>query len=141
MEYKRYDNYLAIRLDKNEEIIASLNKIINDEGINSGIVNAIGATNDFTINTFNTTLKKYQENNFKGTYEIVSLTGNITLKDNEPYIHLHMACADNNGNVVGGHLKSSIISATLEMFITIIDKKINRKYDLATGLNLMEFDK
>ena len=93
MEYKRYDNYLAIRLDKNEEIIASLNKIINDEGIN------------------------------------------------EPYIQLHMACADNNGNVVGGHLKSSIISATLEMFITIIDKNINRKYDLATGLNLMEFDK
>lgn len=35
MEYKRYDNFLVIRLDKNEEIIASLNKIIKDEGINS----------------------------------------------------------------------------------------------------------
>ena len=59
--------------------------------------------------------------------------------NSETYLHLHMSCADEKGNVVGGNLNECIISATCEMFINIVDGSIERELDLKTGLNILKF--
>lgn len=83
--------------------------------------------------------KKYYANDFKGSFEIVSLTGTIDTMDDGFYCHLHLSAGNERGQVFGGHLNRAVVSATCEMVIRMIDGKIDRKYDDVTGLNLFHF--
>ena len=112
MEYRRFDNQIIARIDKGEEIQEQLKLIALKENIALATVNALGAVGNFTVGVFKVEEKKYYANEFKGNYEIVSLTGTITTKDSEYYAHLHMSAGDAEGNVFGGHLNTAIVSAT-----------------------------
>ena len=59
--------------------------------------------------------------------------------DGEFYTHLHMSAGNQYGQMFGGHLNRAVISATCEMFITVIDGKVDRKKDPVTGLNILKF--
>ena len=68
MEYKRFNNTIVARIDKGEEILDKIKEISLKENIKLANVNALGATNDFTVGVFNTSLKKYYSNEFKGSF-------------------------------------------------------------------------
>ena len=71
--------------------------------------------------------------------EITSLIGNITVKNGEPYVHLHITVAGKGGNVYGGHLLKTVISATAEIFITVLPGTVERfESDSSPKLNLMK---
>lgn len=139
MESKRFDNKVVVRLDKGEEVIASLMKIVNQYNIKLGNVQALGATNYVKVGLFNVEEKRYYSRELRQDMEITSLIGNISCKDGEPYLHLHINVADDHQNVYGGHLNECVISATCEMFIDIIDGKVDRLFDEEIGLNLIKF--
>ena len=139
MEYKRNKNIIIARLDKGEEVLECIKELALKENIKLANINALGATNDFTVGVYKIDEKKYDSNTFKGNYEIVSLTGSINTMNNEFYTHIHMSCGDEHGKVVGGHLNRAIISATCEMFIYIIDDVVDRFHDDEIGLNLFKF--
>lgn len=139
MEYKKFENTIITRIDKGEEILEKIKEIALLENIKLANINALGATNDFTVGVFKTEEKKYYSNNFKGDFEIVSLTGTINTMNNEFYSHIHMSAGNDKGEVFGGHLNRAIVSATCEMVINIIDGKVDRKYDETVGLNLFSF--
>lgn len=141
MEYKRFNNKIVARIDKGEEILEKIKEIALKENIKLANVNALGATNDFTVGVYNIDEKKYYSNSFTGNFEIVSLTGSINTMDGEFYTHIHMSCGDSEGKVFGGHLNRAVVSATCEMFIDIIDGYVDRFNDSETGLNLFEFEK
>ena len=140
MEYKRFGNKIVARIDRGEEILDNIKKIALKENIRLANVNALGATNDFTVGVYNLDEKKYYSNSFKGAFEIVSLTGSINTLNGEFYTHIHMACGNDKGEVFGGHLNRAIVSATCEMFIDIIDGEVDRFKDDVTGLNLFKFE-
>ena len=139
MEYKKVKNHIIIRLDVGEEIISSIMNILKNEKISFATVTGIGATNDFTVGTYDVTNQLYKKSNYKGVYEIVSLLGNTSTMNNEPYIHIHMSAADKNNNVVGGHLNEAYISATAEIVLEIIEANVDRIKDPNTGLNIFKF--
>ena len=139
MEYKRFKNTIICRIDKGEEILEQIKILSLKENIKLANINALGATNDFTVGVFNIEEKKYYSNNFKGNFEIVSLTGTINTMNNEFYTHIHMSAGNDKGEVFGGHLNRAIVSATCEMVINIIDGIVDRKYDNEIGLNLFKF--
>lgn len=141
MEYKRFNNTIVARLDKDEEIISTIEHICIQEHIDVAMINGIGAVDNIVLGIFDTENKSYYSDNYSGDFEIVSLSGNFTRKDENPYLHLHMSIANNKtGQMYGGHLSKGIISATGEIFITVIDGKINRVFDESIGLNLLKFD-
>lgn len=123
MEYRKFSNTIVVRIDKGEEILEKIKEIALKENIKLANINALGATNDFTVGVFKTTEKKYYSNNFKGDFEIVSLTGTINTMNNEFYAHIHMSAGNDKGEVFGGHLNRAIVSATCEMIINIIERK------------------
>ena len=99
----------------------------------------LGAINDFTAGVYNTATKEYHSIQFQGAFEIVSLTGTVTRKDGDVYLHLHIAAGDEEGHVHGGHLNRAIISATAEIQIQVIDGEIGREFSQEIGLNLFKF--
>ncbi|MBD9139114.1 MAG: DNA-binding protein [Clostridiales bacterium] len=139
MEYRRFGNTIVARIDRGEEILAAIREIAGAEHIQLASVSALGATNDFTVGVYNVDEKQYHANDFKGNFEIVSLTGTINTMDGEFYTHLHMSAGDEKGQVFGGHLNRAVVSAVCEMVITVIDGVVDRRFSEEIGLNLFRF--
>ena len=139
MRYARFGNTIAARIDRGEEILEELKKIALAEDIRLAHISALGAVGDFTVGVFHTAEKQYHANQFTGDWEIVSLTGSVTRKDGAFYAHLHMSAGGADGAVVGGHLNRAVVSATCEMFITVLDGTVERRFNETVGLNLFEF--
>ena len=139
MEYRKFNNTIVARIDKGEEILEKIKEIALKENIKLANVNALGATNDFTVGVYKVDEKKYYSNSFQGNFEVVSLTGTINTMNDEFYTHIHMSAGNDKGEVFGGHLNRAIVSATCEMIINIIDGNVDRFYDEEIGLNLFKF--
>lgn len=140
MDYRRFKNTIIVcRIDKGEEILEKIKEIALKENIKLANINALGATNDFTVGVFKTEEKKYYSNEFRGDFEIVSLTGTINTMNGEFYTHIHMSAGNDKGEVFGGHLNRAIVSATCEMVINIIDGVVDRDFNDEIGLNLFKF--
>lgn len=139
MEYRRFEDTIIARIDKGEEILEKIKEIALEEKIELASIHALGAICDFTVGVFKTEEKEYIASDFKGNFEIVSLTGTITTMDDEFYSHIHMSAGNEKGEVFGGHLNRAIVSATCEMVINIVNGKVNRYFDQEVGLNLLKF--
>lgn len=139
MDYRRFGSKIVARIDKGEEILEKLKEIALKENIKLAGVSALGATNDFTVGVYKVDEKKYYSNEFKGNFEIVSLTGTVNTMNGEFYSHIHMSAGNDRGEVFGGHLNEAVVSATCEMIIDIIDGRVDRRYSEEIGLNLFEF--
>lgn len=139
MEHKRSAHTVILRLDRNDEIISSLEKIAEEENIKTASFSGIGATDNFTVGVFSLHKQTYEKFTFTGNHEITDLTGNITFVDNKPYIHAHITCSGEGAKVVGGHLLEGVISLTGEIFINISDGKVGRKFDEELKINRLDF--
>lgn len=53
MDYRRLKNTIVCRIDKGEEILEKIKEIALKENIKLANINALGATNDFTVGVFN----------------------------------------------------------------------------------------
>ena len=120
MDYRRFGNTIVARFDRGEEITAQLRALCEKENIRLASVEALGATDEFTVGVYNVDEHQYHALTFTGAHEIVSLTGTVNTMNGEYYSHLHM-------------------SATCEMVIRVIDGAVDRFKDDVTGLNLFKF--
>ena len=140
MGYKKFNNHYVLRLEKNEEILTKIKELCEKEDIFLGTISGLGAANKVEIGLFNTETKEYKTTTMEGMFEITSLIGNITRKENEVYLHCHINFSDLSLQVYGGHLVSATISATGEIMITKIEGKVNREKNEEIGLNLFKFE-
>ena len=139
MEYRKFNDTYVIRLNKGEEVIESLKNLCRDEDIKLAEITGLGASDFVEIGVFNIYTKEYNTKVFEGMFEITSLVGNVTRKDGEVYLHIHINFGDEEGLVKGGHLVKSKISATSEIILRKIDGEVGRKLDEEIGLNLLNF--
>jgi predicted DNA-binding protein with PD1-like motif len=117
---------IVSRILPGEDLKSSLQNIIDLKGLKSGIILCmVGSITQGALRMSNGEKKI-----FKGTFEIVSAEGTISNSG----IHVHIAIADSEGTVYGGHLlKGCYVHTTAE--IGIIESKIEfeRVYDPKTG--------
>jgi predicted DNA-binding protein with PD1-like motif len=103
------------------------------------LINCIGALKKYTLGYFDIDSKEYLRKTFDNFIELVSCMGNISFRDGEPIIHLHISIGTKDYNIFGGHLlQPSIVSITGEVYIFEIDEKLNRKEDSQLGLFLLD---
>lgn len=139
MEYKVFGSTIVVRINRGEEIIASVKSVCEKENVRLASITALGAVDHIQVGLYKVAEKRYFPNVFDGEMEMTSLIGNVTRKDGEVYLHMHADFADGAGHVFGGHLNEAVISGTCEMFIQKIDGEVGRRHDEATGLNLFDF--
>jgi len=137
MEYKKYDDKIIFRLEKGEEMMSSIVKIAEKEDIRLATINGIGACSSIEMGYFILSKKEYVFKNFEGDMEILQATGNITLKDGNPFAHIHINVADKECKSWGGHVNKATISATFEGVIHLINNEIHRKMNEDVGIALM----
>ena len=93
MDYRRFGNTIVARFDRGEEITAQLRALCEKENIRLASVEALGATDEFTVGVYNVDEHQYHALTFTGAHEIVSLTGTVNTMNGEYYSHLHMSAA------------------------------------------------
>ena len=131
MEYKRLEDILLVKLERGDDMFSSLYNVIKKEKINFAWINGIGAFEQVSLGAY--CLEKKD-------YEIISLQGNCTIKDKEPFLHIHATISDEKCQVFAGHLFSAIITLTCELVFFLSDAKINRVRDNDIGLSLWDLE-
>ena len=140
MEYRRFGDKIVLRVQRGEDIVEKMLELISLEKIRLAEVTGIGAAMETEMGAYDVDNKVYHKCTVKGIYEISSLLGNITTKDGEPYLHLHITIGETEKNeFYAGHLNRCIVGATAEIIVTVIDGEVERKYDDQTGLQLFSF--
>ena len=124
-----------VRLDRGEEAIGSLTAFVKNTNIPCGFLQGIGSIREVELGYFDTRTNQYRRRRFPEAVEVVSLFGNITWLDNEPFVHAHAAIAGPDQNLLGGHLFSGTVAVTLEIFIRVIPDKLSRSRDPDLGFN------
>ena len=135
MEYRVFDKTIVARLDKGDKIAESLLQIAKSENIGAAEISGIGATDDFEVGVFDLDKNDYNHFHYTGNHEINALVGNLTTKDNEPYLHLHVTATGADDKVVGGHLFEGVISLTAEIFINMQKARLERRFDENLGIS------
>jgi len=126
-----------LRLDGDEEFVDTVQGFCEQENIKSGWIQAIGSTKDLDLAFFDTKLKEYEIKKFKEFLEIVTITGNVSLKENKQFVHAHGLFGRQNMDVVGGHIHRCVISATAEVVIFVGEGDIKREFNDQMGLHLL----
>lgn len=142
MEYIRTGNTYVVRMDRGEEVMACLKKLAETENIILGHIQGLGASDHVKLGCYDVASQQYHVNTIETALEITNLSGNITTKDNEVYLHVHITVADDQQKAYGGHLNECIISGTCELFVTVLEGNVGRMIDEIghTGLNIMKFE-
>ncbi len=140
MEYKRFGDQIVLRLDPGEELISTLAAVCEKENVLLGSVTGLGAAGEVELGIFEPAEKKYYKTEYRGSYEIASLVGNVTRQEGAVYLHLHATIGNpSTGECHGGHLSRAVVSATSEIFVHTIPGAIGRKLSDRIGLNLLDF--
>lgn len=141
MDFRKFDDCYVLRIDKGEELIASLTEFCKKENVKLASVQGLGASDHAVVGLFDAAAHKYRTASFDEPMEITSLTGSISTKDGEPYLHIHSTFGRGDMSVVGGHLSECRISLTCELFIKTLNGRVERRLDEEkTGLNLYHFE-
>ncbi len=139
MQYRKFGNTFAVRIDLGEDIIEKLKELCEKEAVRLGRVEAIGATDQAVLGVYDLKKKEYYPEEIHEFMEIASLNGNITTMEGKPYIHLHATLADQRHHLHGGHVLEMRVGATCEMFVTVPGGEVSRKKDADLGINLWSF--
>ena len=131
------NNIIIGKLGYGCDLLEELSNICIKNNITLGKIEAIGAVQKSCVGFYDQTSRVYQFFNFDKPSEILNLTGNISIKDNKPFVHAHILLADESGNAYGGHLAAGTAIFACEFIIYCYKGiELKREMDDKTGLPL-----
>ena len=124
-------------LDKGDEAAEQLARFAGEEGLTAASLTAVGACQEATLGYFDRESKEYRDIPVSEQVEVLSLVGDVALKDGTPALHAHVVLGHRDGSTVGGHLKRAVVWPTLEVVVTESPAHLHKEVDEETGLALI----
>ncbi|HHE7649385.1 TPA: PPC domain-containing DNA-binding protein [Staphylococcus aureus] len=137
MKLQKSNHTILLVLEKGEDIVECITNFADDQDL-TFTSSGIGACDDVVLKFFNLTTKQYEEKHITEPLELTSLLGNISRLDNGHFAHLHATFGTQSYETFSGHLAKAIVSATAEIILTVTDWDIQRSFNDAVGLNLLD---
>jgi uncharacterized protein len=143
MRYKQLSEQpktFVLVMDTNEEISNVLKHFAVAQHLWSSSFKAIGAVKYAKLGWFNWETKNYEiAVEFEEQVELLSMIGDVALKDGSPQVHAHMVVGRRNGAAFGGHLLKAVVRPTCELILTENPKAMEKEIDPESGLALIRF--
>jgi hypothetical protein len=128
---------LVGRLERGSDLVAELERICAERDIRAAWVSVIGAVSHAAYAYYEQTDHRYLELSSDTHHEITGFVGNISIRDDVPFLHAHATFADASGSCVGGHLLRGIAVFVAEFTIReLTGLELVRAYDEELGLAL-----
>ena len=127
----------AIIFESGDEAMAGLVEFAKAFSLGASHFTAIGAFRDVTMGYFDWESKEYRKIPVREQVEVLSLIGDVALKDGEPKVHAHIVVGRSDGSTRGGHLIEGHIRPTLEVILTESPEHLRKEIDQESGLALI----
>ena len=125
------------RLATGSDLVEEIERYCAEQSVLTASVTAIGAVRHARYAYYEQTERRYLEMGSEVHHEMAGFVGNISLRDNKPFLHAHASFADAGGATVGGHLLRGIEVFVAEVTIReMADVSLVRQHDEETGLAL-----
>jgi len=128
----------ALIFDKGDEFISALTEFAESNNIGGSHFTAIGAFSDVILGYFDRQRKDYKKIPIEEQVEVLSLIGDIALKDDKPQVHAHVVVGMSQGTTRGGHLLAAHVWPTLEVVLSESPRHLCRRTDEENGLALID---
>ncbi|MCU7619001.1 DNA-binding protein [Chryseobacterium sp. PBS4-4] len=127
-------------LREGDDVVSSIENLVKTENIPSASFTGIGFASDVTFGFYDFNAKKFNPKTFKKV-EMGSLTGSIAWNEKGPSIHIHGVATDDKFNAFGGHILSLHVgTGSMEIYVTLIDKKLERKIEQPLNANVLQLN-
>lgn len=125
------------RLPHGADLLEALTDLARREGVTHGRLEALGAVSRARVGFYDQARRVYAYVAFNEPLEMLNLTGNISLKDGEPFVHAHVTLARESGAALGGHLAPGTTVFACEFILNVLaGPALERTPDDETGLAL-----
>ncbi len=123
-----------------ESVMEELQSFAEARDLTASHFTGLGAFSEATLAFYDLDEKEYRPIAVDEQAEVASFTGNIARYDGEPRLHVHAVLGRPDGSTVGGHLLDATVRPTLEVTLTETPGRLQRQYDEASGLPLLDLE-
>jgi predicted DNA-binding protein with PD1-like motif len=138
--HDRGEKTYALVFDPGDEVVSGLTGFAGRHRLAASHLTAIGAFSQAVLGYFDRDRKDYRRIPVTEQVEVLSLIGDVALKDGKPALHAHVVLGRADGTAVGGHLLEARVWPTLEVILVESPAHLRRRHDPASGLALIDLD-
>jgi uncharacterized protein len=121
-----------------DELAKGLLEFADQEKLSAASFKAVGALSSLRLGWFSWESKKYEPSvTLDEQVELLSLIGDVALKDGKPVVHAHAVIGMKDGTAHGGHLLEAHIRPTCEVILTESPIHLQKQIDPQSGLALI----
>jgi predicted DNA-binding protein with PD1-like motif len=128
----------AVIFYQGDEAFSGLQEFAEKYHVAGAHFTAIGALDGATVGWFDPQRKMYKKIPIRGQHEVIGMSGDIALYQGRPVVHAHMVVGNPDGITYGGHVLEANVSPTLEVMLTVDPATMQKKFDPATDLTLID---
>jgi uncharacterized protein len=128
----------AVIFYQGDEAFSGLLEFAEQYHVTSAHFTAIGALDGAVVGWFDPERKMYKKIPIHGQQEVIGMSGDIALYQGKPIVHTHMVVASPEGTTHGGHVLEAYVSPTLEVMVTVDPVTMQKRFDPATDLTLID---
>lgn len=128
---------LVVVCDPGEEAVGTVTAAVAERGIAGAQVTAVGGLQGGELGYYDRTARDYTRISVAEQVEVLSLLGDVAVRDGRPQLHLHAVLGRRDGSTMGGHLLSGNVWPTLEVVVTEVAPELAKRFDPETGLALL----
>jgi uncharacterized protein len=122
-----------------DELAEGLLQFAKQQKLSAASFKAVGALSAVRLGWFSWESKKYEPSvTLDEQVELLSLIGDVALKDGEPVVHAHAVIGRKDGTAHGGHLLKAYIRPTCEVVLTESPTHLQKFIDPQSGLALIK---
>lgn len=138
---RKVDQIYIVSIKNNCSIIEALTDFVENHKIQAGEVTGIGAVSEATLRFFSFETKQYVDKTFKEQMEVANISGNVSIIDRKPLLHLHITLGRQDYTALAGHLLDARINGAGEFIVYPLPTKVVKIKDEQIGINLYDFEK
>jgi len=135
--YQKVPSGYLMVLREGDDILKQLQAFAIKEDIPAANFTGMGFVN-IIFGFFNSETKKFDPQEFTDV-ELASMQGSIAWEKDKPSIHAHGVVAGKDFVAYGGHiLEGSVGTGSVEIMITVHDKRMERTFEDPPGANVLQ---
>jgi len=142
MKYRQIDQSpktFVLVFETGDELAKGLSEFASAQRLAAASFKAVGALSSVRLGWFSWDSKTYEPSvTLDEQLELLSLIGDVALKDGKPVVHAHAVVGKQDGTAHGGHVLQAYIRPTCEVVLTESPTPLQKYIDPESGLALIK---
>ena len=110
-----------VRLARGDDLLEGLNAAAKNLGYDAATVQIVGAVERLAVAYYRQDTHEYERHEYEAPHEIAGGGGNVSLKEGQPFVHIHVTGSGADGKAVAGHLVDGTRVFMIEAYFRRLD--------------------